>query len=162
MFRSELEHNRVEVCEDGVCCRIGEMRLEVGNRTCTRDIVLNEATHRRDHSKPTVGDLFDFENFDLLRVLGIAHGVEKALRVTYVSVGIDGCIRKPLELKQLTKTVTDAVEYQAKRVEAEEIRTAKKRVEAAEQAKTVSVGKKTNAMKASESQRHRILLPMQY
>ena len=70
---------------------------------------------------------------------------------SYVSVGIDGCIRKPLELKQLTKTVTDAVEYQAKRVEAEETRAAKKRVEAAEQSKAVSVGKKTNAMKASES-----------
>ena len=55
------------------------MRLEVGNRTCTRDIVLNEATHRRDHSKPTVGDLFDFENFDLLRVLGSPMGSKRPL-----------------------------------------------------------------------------------
>ena len=49
---------------------------------------------------------------------------------SYVSVGIDGCIRKPLKLKQLTKTVTDAAEYQAKRIEREEKRAEKKRVEA--------------------------------
>ena len=70
---------------------------------------------------------------------------------SYVSIGIDGCIRKPLELKQLTKTVTDAVEYQAKRLDAEENGIAKKRIEAAEQAKAGAAGKKTNATKASES-----------
>lgn len=69
---------------------------------------------------------------------------------SYISVGIDGCICKPLELKQLTKTVTDAVEYQAKRIETEEKRAAKKRVEAVEQAGALSVGKKMRIAKTSE------------
>ena len=47
---------------------------------------------------------------------------------SYVSVGIDGCIRKPINTKQLSKTVTDAVEYQFKRVETEADEFVKRRV----------------------------------
>ena len=54
------------------------MRLQVGNRASAGDIMLDEASHRRDHREPTVGDLLRPEGLFLRSALGHSHGVEQA------------------------------------------------------------------------------------
>ena len=58
--------------------RVRKVRLQVGNRASAGDIMLDEASHRRDHREPTVGDLLRPEGLFLRSALGHSHGVEQA------------------------------------------------------------------------------------
>lgn len=66
--------------------RVRKVRLQVGNGASASDIMLDEASHRRDHREPTVGDLLRPEGLLLRSALGHSHGVEQAAtRVADVS-----------------------------------------------------------------------------
>mmetsp|Transcript_1303 Transcript_1303/g.5658 ORF Transcript_1303/g.5658 Transcript_1303/m.5658 type:complete len:298 (+) Transcript_1303:483-1376(+) len=83
------KHSQVmNLTEDVVVAGVGEVGEEVVDGTGAGGDGLREATHDGNHGEAAVSDLLALELLSLLGVLGVAHGVEEALRVADVGVGV--------------------------------------------------------------------------
>mmetsp|Transcript_7050 Transcript_7050/g.26667 ORF Transcript_7050/g.26667 Transcript_7050/m.26667 type:complete len:240 (-) Transcript_7050:41-760(-) len=64
------------------------MRLEVGDGSDAGGFVLDDASHHRHHGESPVCDFLNLQHLHLFRVLGHAHGVEKAFGVPNIRVRV--------------------------------------------------------------------------